>query len=105
MKPARMNDNRHLNDVESYLQARVDALKRHVTDLETQLEHERATSKMLRADLSRVATQNSKLNSDFSAEKLTVSIPACDPGIQYNTQEKSKGGIRLEARGHRQYRR
>ena len=59
MKPATMNDNRHLNDVESYLQARVDALKRRVTDLETQLEHERATSKMLSTYLLRVATQNS----------------------------------------------
>jgi len=61
MKPATINHNRHLNDVESYLQARVDALKRRVTDLETQLEHERATSKMLRIYLLRVATQKSKL--------------------------------------------
>ena len=58
MKPATMNDNRHLNHLESYLQARVDALKRRVSDLETQLEHERATSKMLSTYLLCVATQN-----------------------------------------------
>ena len=60
MKSATMNDNRHLDDIESYLQALVDALKRRVTDLETQLEHERVTSEMLRTDLLRVATHNSK---------------------------------------------
>jgi hypothetical protein len=75
MKPATINDNRHLNDVESYLQARVDALKRRVTDLETQLEHERATSKMLRADLLGSHAEQ-QTYSDFSAEKLTASIPA-----------------------------